>query len=322
MNPITLSINPTYLCNFRCPSCYLTPTQLADTTCIPVAEVDRLLAEVSTHRMIAHIDLYGGEIGTLATEYQRNLYSTIRKYYSGRINVVTNLLKSFYFIDQPGVDLSVSYDFEHRERHTVVYRNMKQLQRDIHVLVLATPEVMSGNVDHMISALNAIASVVSAEIKPYSTNQANQRHTTHLEFEEFVKKWITSPVHKRFSFTNEREIRNVLTGSRNSFSDDHLYITPTGRYAVLDFDLNDNEFFKELDTFDQYLEWTEREKARTFANSYCNQCEYMGRCLTEHLRDVKSVNNSCNGYYKLIKWYKHENMETQSGSLSQDYTPI
>lgn len=322
MNPITLSINPTYLCNFRCPACYLTPAQLADTTTISISVLDDLLADVSTYRTISHIDLYGGEIGTLTTEYQRKLYTTIRKYYSGQINVVTNLLKSFYLIDQPGVDLSVSYDFEHRERHTVVYRNMKQLQRDIHVLVLGTLEVMAGSVDEMISTLNALKNVVSVEIKPYSSNQANQYNATHTQFEEFVKRWILSPVPKRFDFTNEQEVRNALTGSRNSFSDDHLYITPTGRYAVLDFDLNDNEFFRELDTFDQYLEWTEREKQRTFANSYCNQCEYMGRCLTEHLRDVKSVTNSCNGYYKLIKWYKHEKLETQSRGVSPNCATV
>lgn len=320
MKPITLSINPTYLCNFRCPSCYLTPSQLADTTTTPIDTLDRLMGEVSAAYEITHIDLYGGEIGTLPWEYQRDLYCTIRKYYGGTINVVTNLLKSFYLMDQPGVDLSVSYDFEHRERYTVVYRNMKQLTRNAHILVLATPEVMAGDVDNMITMLNAVPRAVSVEIKPYSTNQANQHHATHAQFEEFVKRWLTSPIPKQFEFTNETELRNVLTGSRNSFSDDHLYITPSGRYAVLEFDLNDNEFFHQLDTIDQYIQWTEREKQRSFANSYCMQCEYLGRCLTEHIRDVKSVDNSCNGYYKLIKWYKHENMETQPRSLSPNST--
>ena len=30
LNPITLSVNPTYYCNFRCDFCYLTEEQLRD----------------------------------------------------------------------------------------------------------------------------------------------------------------------------------------------------------------------------------------------------------------------------------------------------
>lgn len=312
----TVSINPTYLCNFRCEYCYLSPAQLSDKTALPTERIDALLDEIQQHQQISHIDIYGGEISATPLLYQSTLYSAIRAHYSGSINVVTNFLRKTPLIEMPGVTLSVSYDFSYRERHGQVYQRMMASKHPMHVLILAVPGLVDGDVDDMITKMNAVSGVVSVEIKPYSTNQANAFTVTHIQYEEFVKRWITSPVVKRFDFINEHEIKRSIYGTRNSFSDDHLYITPSGRFAVLDFDLNDREYFKEMDTFDQYLEWTLQEKHRTFANSYCNQCKYLGSCLTEHIRNVKNVDQSCDGYYKLITWYKNERMESKTAPVS------
>jgi hypothetical protein len=93
-----------------------------------------------------------------------------------------------------------------------------------------------------------------------------------------------------------------LEKTYNSFSDDHVYITPSGNFSVLEFDLNDNEYFLELDSFDKYLYWAEKEKINL--SPICKQCKYMGHCLTEHYRYVKDLNNSCNGYKGLLEYYE------------------
>ena len=49
------------------------------------------------------------------------------------------------------------------------------------------------DVDFMVSTLNMITNVESVEIKPYSTNQANQHNVTHKDFEDFVIKWLEHP---------------------------------------------------------------------------------------------------------------------------------
>jgi hypothetical protein len=211
-------------------------------------------------------------------------------------------------MEKSDIDLSVSYDFQFRERHEVVLHNMRNLTKPIHVLILATPDVMTLPVSEMIATLNTIPALHSVEIKPYSTNQANQYSTSHLDYERFIQQWITSTTPKQFVFSNELDVRRAITGNRNAFSDDHLYITPQGTFAVLEFDLNDNEFFRPV-SYDQYVEWTLTEKAKAFSNPICGGCEYLGRCLTEHLRDVKSREHSCNGYYNLIQWYKNERLE-------------
>jgi hypothetical protein len=205
--------------------------------------------------------------------------------------------------------ISVSYDFEAREKHEQVWRNMLLLERPFSVLMLASPKLIQKDVNEMIQAFNLIPNVCSVEIKPYSTNQANQLQITYKEYEEFVKKWITSPIQKNFSFTNEQLIEQSISKTKNSFSDDHIYITPSGKYSVLEFDLNDNEFFLEYDTFDEYLQWCKTEKERVLKNKFCSECEYFGNCLSEHLREVKDLDNSCNGFRLLLDWYRDGRVE-------------
>lgn len=60
MKPITVSINPSYFCNFSCDFCYLTPEQLKDQKRISLVDLDKRLNQISEHREIDWIDLYGG----------------------------------------------------------------------------------------------------------------------------------------------------------------------------------------------------------------------------------------------------------------------
>jgi hypothetical protein len=194
-------------------------------------------------------------------------------------------------------------DWEAREKSDKVYQNMLLSPVPIAVLVLAGPAVLKMDVDELIQSMNLCSSVDSVEIKPYSINQANNHNVSHADYEEFVKKWIESPVKKNFEFINEYYIRDVISKDRNAFSDDHVYITPNGNFGVLEFDLNDNEFFLEYDSLEEYFKWCETEKVRVTKNKYCKNCEYYGNCLSEHLREVKSLEHSCNGFKNLIDWY-------------------
>ena len=47
----------------------------------------------------------------------------------------------------------------------------------------------------------------------------------------------------------------------------------------------------------------EIEKERVNKNPYCSKCSYLGSCLSEHLRDVKDLTYSCNGFKHLLDWY-------------------
>ncbi len=301
---MNISINPSYFCNFRCSFCYLTEKQLADQKRISLERLDELLSQVPN---ISHVDLYGGEIGALKKDYFYSLRDIIRKYYKEKINIITNfsMLHEGFFEDD--FYLSVSYDFDAREKHDRVYQNMLQSPVPIAVLILASPQVLAKDVDLMIEELNFCKSVESVEIKPYSINQANCHNVTHKDFEDFVKKWINSSIKKNFEFVNELNIHDSLNQKYVAFSDDHVYITPNGKFGVLEFDSDDREYFLELETFDEYLKWAKLEPIKNTSN-ICRSCEYYGHCLTEHYRYVKDLNNSCNGYIGLLNWYKNEKL--------------
>lgn len=297
-----ISINPTYFCNFRCDFCYLTPEQLADQNKINLDRLEEMLQEVTRYETIDWIDLYGGEIGALKKDYYYALRDSIRKFYNGKINIITNfsMLHEGFFEDD--FYLTVSYDFDAREKSDRVYQNMLQTPVPIAVLILASPKVLEMNVDEMIMQLNFCRSIGSVEIKPYSTNQANSHPVTHKDFELFVQKWIESPIEKKFEFVNEDRIISSLKKEYNAFSSDHVYITPKGKFGVLEFDSEDREYFLELDTFEEYLEWANKEP-ETNVSDICRSCEYYGHCLTEHYRFVKDLDNGCNGYKGLLDWY-------------------
>lgn len=302
MRKINLSINPWYYCNFRCDFCYLTEQQLDDKKLLPLDKLNELLAEVTSEAEVATVDLYGGELGLLPKQYWNDLIDLLHCYNIHDINLITNLSMVNDITLDERVYISVSYDFEAREDYERVWRNMALLNRPFSILMLASPKLIVKDVDHMIEMLNSLSTLVSVEVKPYSPNQANQLDLQYSDFEEFVKKWITNS-NKKFEFVNELLLQDTLNKARSSFSDDHIYITPNGKYGVLEFDASDNEYFLEYDTLAEYYKWCNVERERVSTNKFCSSCNYYGHCLSEHLRDVRNLDNSCNGFHNLITWY-------------------
>lgn len=297
-----VSINPTYYCNFRCDFCYLTEQQLGNRLKISLENLENRIKEILNYETIDLIDLYGGEVGLLPEEYVESLCNMLIKYGIEDINIITNLSMVNRVISNPNFYLTVSYDFDCREQHERVWSNILMLSKPFSILILASKELIKKDVDGMIDQLNILNNLNSVEIKPYSINQANSQEVSFRDYEQFIQKWIQSDLKKNFNFVNEDNIKASLNGSRNAFSNDHVYITPTGKFAVLEFDLNDREYFLELDTFKEYLDWAKQEPIKNLSN-ICKNCQYYGKCLTEHYRYVKDLSISCNGYKFLLDWY-------------------
>ena len=132
-----ISLNQTYLCNFKCDFCYLTPTQLADKNKINLGDLDKRLSEVSKVVPIEYVDLYGGEISVLGDDYFYALKETIRRYYQGEINIITNYASPKSYMHEDDISLSVSFDFEARERSDLVFANMLTCPVPISVLIFS-----------------------------------------------------------------------------------------------------------------------------------------------------------------------------------------
>lgn len=296
----SVSINPTYFCNFNCDFCYLSKEQLRDRQTTSIDTIMSRLAEIDV--TITHIDLYGGEIGLLPDEYLNELIDRIFEEYFVSISIITNLSAIREVFLREDIELSVSYDFSAREKEQIVFNNMMMLTRPFTVLTLASEVVINTDVNMMISILNTLSNLKCVEIKPFSSTTHRNQRVTDLQFEEFIKEWIDSPIDKNWQFLNQDKIEDCLDGKYNAFSDNHVYITPSGNFGVLDFDLLGNEYFTELDTFDKYKEWAEKEKT-VGVSDICKNCKYFGGCLTEHYRYVTDLDNGCNGYKGLLDWY-------------------
>ena len=98
----------------------------------------------------------------------------LRKYYDGPINISIQTSQHFPdFFRDDDISLSVSYDFHAREKEEFVFKNMMDANKDLSILILASPKVLKMDVEFMIFTLNMVSNIKSVEIKPYSTNQAN-----------------------------------------------------------------------------------------------------------------------------------------------------
>lgn len=299
---MNISCNPIYRCNFRCSFCYLTEEQLRSKQTLDLSRLDEMIHEITvTHGdEIEYVDLYGGELGVLPDVYLDSLIQRFSRVATEGINIITNLsvVKSA-FLD-PNINLSVSYDFDLREKSNEVLMNILTLERNVSILILATPDMMNRAVEPDIALLNSIRNVTNVEIKPYSENQSNQLGHDYTQFEQYVRQWIDSPT-RDFELTNQKQIQRCRDREYSSFSDNHVYITPTGKFGVLEFDHRDCEYFQELDSYQSYFDWTIIERERVQQNEHCSKCEFFGHCLSEHLREVTDISKSCNGFIGLLQ---------------------
>jgi MoaA/NifB/PqqE/SkfB family radical SAM enzyme len=311
---LTLSINPTYFCNFDCKFCYLSKKQLNDRTILPLDQLRHLILETEKYFRVTNVDIYGGEVGLLSEEYLDGVVSFFNLKQVD-INVITNFSVMNPFFKRSDVSITVSWEGDIRRMSETVVKNIKSFDKDVQLIMLASPDLVKmemPELKRLIGVINSLKNIRSLEIKPYSKSRNNAFDISFIEYENLVKNIMK--LERNYIFVNEENLRNVFRGKSHSFSDDHLYITPYGKLAVLDFE-DDREYFLEVKTIEDYLTWTEIERKRVFANSFCSSCEYVGRCLSEHLREVKTKDHSCNGFYNLIKWY--EKAQVNSAELSQ-----
>lgn len=302
-----LSINPLYRCNLRCPNCYLTPRQLSSRQLLDLGHLEARLSELPS---ISSVELYGGEVALLPRDYYEALYGLVRRFYSESISVITNLTIVPQWLLQSDIEVSVSFDFEHRQQYETVLTNLLTLPKAVTLIILATPEVVGGDFHQQLALVKSLSNVSLVEIKPYSSNQANQVLGTNELFVRYVKRWLESDFPKE-RLKNLTLMEQSITGTRNAYSDNHLYITPEGRFAVLEFDAEDREYFLSLEHYQEYLAWCERER-EVVQSLQCRSCRYLGSCLTEHYRRNEGELDECSGFKTLLDWWVERKAETLS----------
>ena len=172
--------------------------------------------------------------------------------------------------------------------------------------MLVTPELLERDVIADIRFINSIKNIEYVELKPYSSNQSNQNNFDEA-YIEYVALWLDNS-HK--TVTEQRIVYKA-----NYFESPHVFLTPSGDFAVLDFDNNGDEYFRIIDISD--LSGILEEEANMVFSGNCSTCQYVGVCLTEHYRKTDGVDNIyCSGGRILIDAY-HSKVEGKSNSISQ-----
>ncbi len=210
---VFLSINPTYFCNFRCPSCYLTDKQLSDQTTLDLEVLHNRICEFGLYGYaVEGVDIYGGEVTLLDDQYQLDLLALLEEHDITSVNVITNLSRpKAPILLSPLVTVGVSYDFTARKEHERIASKMREFYKPIDVLVLAVPEVIKDySGDFLITFFNAMPQVRSVRVLPYSANQSNVLEVTNTDFEYYIRDIIDSPLEKKFTFVNENDIVHSL----------------------------------------------------------------------------------------------------------------
>lgn len=301
-----ISINPSYHCNLRCNFCYYFDW-LDDASSLKLSQLEQKLDMISSYEDITWIDLYGGELSLLDNNYITELLNIIRKYYKGTISAITNFVKPQMFVNGSlsgtGIRTAVSYDFDCRSSSEKVWSNIVSYDKDLHVLMVATPCLVSKNVDDMIIQLNSCSNIKSVDIKNYSSSLHNELTITWHDYEEFLIKWVSSEIPKNFECKVEYNLRDCISGTRYAWNDNHVFIRPNGDLAILDFDEKQREYFVKLNDWSDFHEYVTRERSMVENNPYCGKCPWIGKCLTEQYRNVTEINNGCNGFRNLIEWY-------------------
>ena len=294
---MNISLAPSFHCNFRCSWCYLSTEQLRDRTLI---DLDLLNSKLQMLEPIEHIDIYGGEPATLPTSYALELLDVLQKH-TNSINVISNFSVVPEWFHRTDITVSASYDWNQRQSHEKVLNNIISFSRPVAVLMLATENLCKENPQTIASVLNSIATIGSVEIKPYSINQHNQHNMDWTVFEDWIKIWLSLDL--KFDLVNRKLLDRSIKKLYTAYSDNHLYIDPTAQLSVLDFDLNDREYFRPIKNLTEYKQWTVQEHTMVKNNKFCSQCNWQGHCATEHYRNVKSIDRSCNGFKNLLDWY-------------------
>lgn len=294
---MNISLAPSFHCNFRCAWCYLSVEQLRDRSLL---NLDLLHTKLQTVAPVEHVDIYGGEPATLPQHYVEQLL-TVLKSHTHSINVISNfsIVPEWFYRDD--ITISASYDWDQRQSHDKVLTNIIGFNKPIAILMLATEELCQKDPKEIASVLNSISTVGSLEIKPYSTNQFNQHGMDWTLFENWIKKWLDLPLN--FELVNRKLLDQSINKQYNAYSDNHLYIAPDGEFYVLDFDINDREYFRHIKDLTHYAQWTKDEKQQVTGNKFCSKCQWQGHCVTEHYRNVKTIDRSCNGFKHLLDWY-------------------
>ena len=316
MRKLSVSIIPTFCCNGRCPHCYLGDS-VFDKTTMSIYSLAKALSELAQYRQIdPSVNVYGGEVFLLGYQtlvryldviatYVR--YSNLRDNVRPIINVSSNFTVNLDYA-RALLDLNADYDVllgvsfnserrtaDGRAMDSVVAGNLRKLSPDerrrITANVVVLPSVLQSGAETVFDFIEDLGLGGLHFLQYADAVNAHTHHTVRgLDFEDFYVRALNAYQTRAYSF---RLYSPRIEGTFANANIHHVFVSPDGRFGLLDVDADFREYFR---WFDRYGDWFNAAQAidnKIVIANDCLTCEHCTTCVGEHLKYTKPTDVCC-----------------------------
>lgn len=294
----SLSIIPSYNCNFHCKYCYLGKlTYQKDILSLDV--IQNRLYEIKTKYNIDRVILFGGEISILNKDYIESLYNLVKDY---TVTFVTNLSQDWFinYCLAKNVSLSVSLN-EERPEYKRTLQKLKALKglKNICLSVVVLPSLLCKTPKEILDFFEELGhNVIFIQYHPSIYCDVNYKILTK-DYSTFLVNLLKEKHKHSYHFKIENE--TILNDDTyKSTSDNFLFLNPNGKYSVVQYTPEEKEYYLEFSTLEEWESFCKNEK--TWYKQNCENCKYFGKCKAEHLVNLNQ--NNCSGLFNLIEEYQ------------------
>ena len=285
-------VMPTYRCNLGCSYCYL---KKENTQTLNLNTLESRLNEIRACYSIEQINVYGGEISLLSTQYLNELFKLCRKYCID-ISAITNFTHPEILEQFPSIHWAVSVNDERPNNKEVLQRLLYMDNRNISISQVVTPSALKKGASAVLKEDAMLGGYV--EFLRYSPSSENLLwDLTNADFENFMIDVMENKDKYPISIKNEQDIISCLNGTYNAYADSNVFIAPDGSFNYVAYGIK-GEYFCQIPIIENIKEVRAEEEA-----AFPCVCKYRGRCYAEHLAQWKE-GDSCCGCKRLLDYYE------------------
>lgn len=307
---ITLSIMPTYKCEMDCDYCYLQKDKKRYSEKLFVNKLYKRLKALSAKYTITTVEVYGGNIKELFTDELMPLIEAYRCYCKNdRIMCNDVPWAMAHGFKERNINISLN-----PERRDFLYTlHDAKVHSSVGIITVATHKLLLQPLDTIFDWYKNFRGNVT--IMPYSNCSPNYpvpyvSNAKYCSFMmEFIDYYLNNIDKYKFKLTNILMLQDCINGLYSPAMRNNIFITPEGKFACVDFDVNGNEYFH---TFSSLDKWESRCAVEDIDRiKYCGTCENFNCCMAEHHKNPeqkpwfeKKYGDCCNGYKPLVEWAK------------------
>lgn len=294
-------VMPSFLCNWNCSYCYLGALK-QDKTQLSLNALASRLTDISSHAMIDTINIYGGEITLLDDNYLKSLF-TLCSWHTKDVACVTNNPVAPQIDLYPWISWSSSLNKE-RDNYTATLQSLFLRENKITTLTqVVTPSLLKEDPKYILERIDTLCESVT--FLRYSPSRVNPLwKISNKAYEDFIISMLDEYKNSSYDFVlaNAQELEDCINRKYDPTIQSNIFIMPNGNFAIVAYDKNHHEYFKELGSWHDYQE--EIEKEASFYEKQCSNCKYYGRCYAEHITKHQTDDICCGGY-KLLEYYEN-----------------